>query len=106
METQHTPTAEVVESYRVTIRCKYLSPTNHRGSRISVQRWDSPAWGKDPNRLVIGWDYSMNPGENYAEAVRQYVARAEWQGPWITSTTPDGAVAVWGGILSESKAGN
>jgi hypothetical protein len=103
METQNTPTAEVVESYRVTIRCKYLAPTNYRGSRIAVSRWDSPTWGKDPHRTIVGWDYALSVGENYAEAVREYVARAEWAGPWITSTTPEGAVAVWGGILAESK---
>ncbi len=85
---------KVSESYRVALRCKYLGPTDHRGSRISIQRYESNTHGKDPNRLMISWDYALNIGENYAEAVRQYVEKANWGGQWVTSTITDGAVAV------------
>jgi hypothetical protein len=92
METKKT--CNVSESHRVAVRCKYLGPTNHLGSRISVQRYEGATWGKDPNRLIISWDYALNIGENYAEAVRQYVEKANWGGQWVTSNITDGAVAV------------
>jgi hypothetical protein len=91
----------VTESYRVTIQCKYLAPTNHRGARVAVSRWDSGSQGVDPQRLVIGWDYSCNTGENYANAVRRYCEAAEWLGHWRIGSTPTGAVAVWVGYVDE-----
>jgi len=86
--------SKVTESGKVAIKCKYLGATNTLGSRITVQRYEGGAWGKDPMRLVISWDYALSIGENYAEAVRQYVERANWGGVWFTSTCTDGAVAV------------
>jgi hypothetical protein len=49
----------------------------------------------------VAWDYSLGTSENYREAVRQYVERAEWVGEWITSTITDGAVAVWAGYVED-----
>jgi hypothetical protein len=66
-----------------------------------VSRYESNTWGKDPNRITVAWDYSLGTGENYREAVRQYVERAEWVGEWITSTITDGAVAVWAGYVED-----
>jgi hypothetical protein len=91
----------VTESYRVTIQCKYLPVTNHRGARISVSRWDSATQGMDPQRLIIPRDYSMGLSENYAEAVRRYCVAAEWLGHWRIGSTPTGAVAVWVGHVDE-----
>ena len=85
---------QVQESHRVTIRCKYLPVTNCRGSRISVSRYESSVHGRDPQRLVVSWDYALDPTENYTEAVRKYLASAQWGGQWVTSTVTDGAVAV------------
>lgn len=99
METKKT--CNVSESHRVAVRCKYLGPTNHLGSRISVQRYEGATWGKDPNRLIISWDYALNIGENYAEAVRQYVEKANWGGQWVTSNITDGAVAVCIDVIKE-----
>ena len=99
METKKT--CNVNESHRVAVRCKYLGPTNHLGSRISVQRYEGATWGKDPNRLIISWDYALNIGENYAEAVRQYVEKANWGGQWVTSNITDGAVAVCIDVIKE-----
>lgn len=87
----------VVESWKAVIRCKYHGPTNHRGTRITVSRFDGSGWGKDPNRLTVEWDYSLNAGENYAAAVRQYLEQAGWSGTWITGQCDGGAVAVYGG---------
>ena len=86
--------SKVSESGRVALRCKYLGATNTLGSRISVQRYEGNVWGKDPLRLTISWDYTLDIGANYAEAVRQYVERANWGGHWLTSTCTDGAVAL------------
>jgi hypothetical protein len=98
METQ-ARAKEVRESNRATIRCKYSA----NGGRITVSRYESNTWGKDPNRIVVSWDYSLNTGENYREAVRQYVERADWAGVWITSTITDGAVAVWAGYAEDVR---
>lgn len=81
---------KVSESHRATIRCKYLG----NSGRISVARYESTTWGKDPNRIMVAWDYSLDPSDNYVEAVRQYVERADWGGHWVVSRVTDGAVAV------------
>jgi hypothetical protein len=81
---------KVSQSHRVTLRCKYLG----NSGRISVARYESANWGKDPQRVMVSWDYSLNRGENYEQAVRTYVERAGWTGHWIVSTITDGAVAV------------
>ena len=91
----------VTESYRVTVIAKYYGPTNHRGSRIVVSRWDSASQGVDPQRVTVKWDDSCNRGENYANAIREYLVRAEWVGHWRIGSTPTGAVAVWVGYIDE-----
>lgn len=96
-ETTNTRQAQTIDSYRVAIRCRYYGPTLRLPSRIVVARWDSPTWGKDPNRLTVGWDDALNIGENYQKAVQKYLERAEWSGTWAVSRVPDGAVAVWAG---------
>ena len=111
METENTQAGEalnltaekikVSESYRVTIQAKYYGPTNHRGSRIVVSRWDSASQGADPQRITMKWEDALNRGENYAEAVRRYCVAAEWLGHWRIGSTPSGAVAVWVGYLDE-----
>lgn len=81
---------QVSESHRVTLRCKYLG----NSGRISVARYESNIHGKDPQRVMVPWDYALNPTENYREAVRTYVEKAGWTGHWVVSTITDGAVAV------------
>jgi hypothetical protein len=78
-------------THRVSLRAKYLPVTNCRGSRISVSRADG---GRDPMRLVVSWDHSLNIDENYAQAFREYVARQNWGGSWVIGSTTDGYVAV------------
>jgi hypothetical protein len=94
MET--TKTNYVTESHRVTLKCKYLG----NSGRITVQRYESNTHGKDPQKITVSWNYALDPSENYAEAVRQYVTRANWGGHWITSTITDGAVAVYAGEVT------
>jgi hypothetical protein len=92
IDVRSTVTVEI--SNRATVRAKYLGPTNHRGSRIVVSRFDSPSYGTDPNRITVSWDYSLGVVENYAAAIKTYLERADWQGKWIVSYTDSGAVAV------------
>jgi hypothetical protein len=85
---------QVSESYRVTLRAKYLPVTNHRGTRISVSRYESSVWGRDPQRIIVSWDYSLDTGANYAAAIAEYVRRAGWGGQWVSSMIDGGAVGV------------
>jgi len=82
---------QVRQTYRVGLFAKYLGPTDHRGSRIVVSRADG---GRDPMRLVVGWDYSMNLADNYARAFSEYLARQNWGGSWVIGSTTNGYVAV------------
>lgn len=86
--------SEVMESGRAVIRCKYLGPTNRRTSRVKVNRFDPPSLGRDPNTIIVAWDYALNPIQNFQFAVAKYVERAGWMGSWLVSSVPDGAVAV------------
>lgn len=88
METQ--AVSKVSASHRATLKCKYLG----NSGRISVARYESPNWGKDPQRVLVAWDYALNPTENYEQAVATYLERANWSGHWVVSTITDGAVAV------------
>lgn len=97
-ELAQAPTAAVTASGRVVIRCKYFGPTNHRGSRIRVERWDGGmSRASDPNRLTVGWDYSLSIEDNYVKAVAGYIRRAGWTGRWTVATCDGGAVAVYVG---------
>lgn len=91
----------VRESGRAVIRARYYGPTNTRGSRIRVMRFDPAPAGRDPNAVTVGWDYALGLTENYVSAVREYVTRAGWNGEWAVSTCDGGAVAVYVGPVAE-----
>ena len=84
----------VSESYRVTLRAKYLPVTNHRGSRIKVSRYEANTNGRDPQTVTVSWDYALGIGKNYAAAIAEYVRRAGWGGHWVSSMIDGGAVGV------------
>ena len=86
---------KAIESGRAVIRCRFYGPTNTRGARIGVRRFDPPVAGSDPNRITVGWDHSLGLVENYVAAVQAYVSRADWGGTWIVSTCDSGAVAMF-----------
>ena len=94
MATQETDYNRVVvaESGRVAIIATFHPATGDINSRITVRRADGG--GK---RITVGWDYSKEIGENYAEAVRRYVELMEWGGRWTVGATRNGAVATWAG---------
>lgn len=85
----------VSESWRCVIRCKYLGPTNYKGTRVKVSRWDGSAWGADPNRMTVAWDHALSAIGNYAAAVDLYLERAGWDGDWTVASCDGGAVAVY-----------
>jgi len=58
---------------RAAIRTRYIGPTNFRGSRIAVSDGGGFGWG--PRRLVVGWDYALNPVENHAAAAEAWLAK-------------------------------
>ena len=82
---------QVRQTYRVSLSAKYLSATDHRGSRISVCRADG---GRDPMRLVVSWNHALDVADNYAAAFNQYLARQNWGGSWVIGSTTSGYVAV------------
>lgn len=82
----------VTDTGRVAIVATYHGPTNSNGSRITVRRA-----GGGGKRLTVTWDLELNTGENYAEAVRQYVTLMGWDGRWTVGATSTGAVATWAG---------
>lgn len=92
-ETVETGTvATVTESWRVVIRATYHGPTNTRGTRIRVRRWDGSG-----GHITVAWNYALNSGENYAAAVETYLARVGWDGRWTVAQCDGGAVAVYVG---------
>jgi hypothetical protein len=79
------------QTYRVSLSAKYLPATNHRSSRIAVRRAEI---GRDPMRLVVSWDHSLDVGDNYAAAFNQYLTRQNWGGSWTIGASVGGYVAV------------
>jgi hypothetical protein len=87
--------ATVVASGRAVLHAKYLGPTNHRGTRITVSRMDPPLTGRDPNRVTVGWDHALNIEDNYCAAVSEYLANVGWAGTFVVGIGNDDAVAVY-----------
>jgi len=56
-----------------SIKTKFIGPTDYRGSRISVT--DDGRFDNKPRRLVVGWDYALNPSENHAAAASAWIAK-------------------------------
>jgi hypothetical protein len=49
------------------IECRYIGPTNYRGSRISV-RWAD----RQGARKVYPWISELDQGENYEESAKRF----------------------------------
>ena len=67
---------------RSSIRTKYIGPTNHRGSRVSV----SCDYGMRP-RMFVNWDESLNSNENHRRAAElwldKYIPGTKVSGPGL-----------------------
>jgi len=82
---------QIRQTHRVSLVAKFLPVTNHRDNRIVVSRADG---GRDPMRLVVSWDGSLNIGENYQAAFDEYLRRQNWGGSWVIGSAGNGYVAV------------
>lgn len=81
-----------------SIVTKFLSPTDHRGSRVSAQVSD---YGSDmelysrskgrPGRLVVGWNHALNVEDNHKAVAMALAKRLEWSGEWIGADAPGSA---------------
>ena len=56
---------------RSAIRTKYVGPTNHRGTRISVS--DYAVMGMTPQRMFVDWNYELDVNENHAVAAQTWL---------------------------------
>ena len=62
---------QVLNQYGLqAIETKYLSPTNHRGSRIIAKA----AAGK----VIVDWDYSLSDKENHDQAALELAKKFGW----------------------------
>lgn len=52
------------------IQTKYIPPTNTLGSRVSAKC--------SAGRIVVAWDYSLNPDENHKAAARALIIKLHW----------------------------
>lgn len=68
------------------ITLKYLGPTNHNGSRISVKTLS----GK---RKTYSWAYELGESDNYKKAAVQFIQSMEWDyKDLVFTSTNDGAI--------------
>lgn len=69
------------------IKSKYHGPTNHRGSRISVDFHNE-------YRRYYDWDFYLNPSQNHLEAIRKYLEYRNLRGRWVYADTHTGFTVV------------
>jgi hypothetical protein len=55
------------------ITTKYIGPSNTKGSRIAASDGDG-------NRVVVGYDHSMNSERNHARAAAELCRKKRWNG--------------------------
>ena len=72
------------------VRSKYHGPTNHKGSRISVEFED----GQTKDRRYYDWNFEMNPRENHLTAISRYLEKRNMRGRWAYGHTLTGFIAV------------
>ena len=87
-------TKHITREYgRATLRAKFHGNTR----RITVMRYESNGYGRDPQKITVSWDSNLDLHENYVHAVNTYLERAGWDGVYVVSLITDGAVAVYAG---------
>lgn len=64
------------------IQTKFIGPGNVRGSRIVAKC--------DAKRIVVSWDYALNPGDNHRAAAKKLILQLGWYGHWVQGSLPDG----------------
>lgn len=72
-------------SHKQAIVTKYLGPTDHRGSRIKAKSISFS--------VTLGWDCTLNDGENHQRAARALMEKMGWNWSLLSSWLPDSAMA-------------
>jgi hypothetical protein len=84
--TLKTEVATVTLSHRQTVQSTYLVASG----RIKVTA--SGGWGK-----YYPYKATMEPAENHALAIQDFLNVMDWEGEWSIGSTKTGYVAVWTG---------
>ena len=84
--TLKTEVATVTRSHRQTVESTYLVASG----RIKVSA--SGGYGK-----YYPYIATLEPAENHAKAMEQFLNLMEWEGVWTIGSTKTGYVAVWTG---------
>lgn len=92
METETKQGATVRNSHRVVVRTKFLGPTTHQGSRISVTHGQGT--GIRGKRVVLSWDHALDTADNHCLAIKFYLDRMGWGGEWVVGADDTGYYAV------------
>ena len=72
----------------IAILTKYIPPTNHRGSRISVLSGNG-------HRLMVPWADELDASENHAAAAYALCHKMGWTGTLAHGGLKDGAAHVF-----------
>lgn len=76
------------------IATKYIGPTNHHGSRISVSA--------DAGRRIYSWDPALNVEENHTAAAERFARELKWIGG--NSLGLEGRFKLVGGALPKGAS--
>ena len=74
------------------ITTKYLTPADHRGSRIEAKRTDHMTGDRT---ATVGYDYALSLEENHEAAARALSEALNWHGPMAAAHTEVGYVFVF-----------
>jgi hypothetical protein len=70
------------------IETKYLSASNHRGSRISAKASGCK------QRVTLGYDHGLNAEDNHKRAALALMEKLDWVGKYVGGHTENGMVFV------------
>lgn len=77
------------------IATKYIGPTNHHGSRISVSA--------DAGRRIYSWDLALNVEENHTAAAERFARELRWIGA-SEGAGLNGRYRLVGGVLPKGAS--
>jgi hypothetical protein len=68
---------------RQSIVTKYIAPSNVKGSRVS-------ATSTSGERIIIGWDDTVDTDTNHTIAAAMLAEKLGWSGRWEAGAMPNG----------------
>ena len=80
---------EIIDSKKVSIQTKYISPNNVRGTRIVASVNSSKI------KVSVPYDHSLENDENHNEAAKALCKKMNWSGRLAKGATKDGYVFVF-----------